>query len=105
MKEKPSQLISKWLKTGDKTVAIRYMSYFIIALLIFGFCGYAVTKMRLNDANCNNLSKIYTGFQNYHLLILITLPINIYYETTTLKQHTIVVVEVNLKTIGSMFVL
>lgn len=62
MKEKPSQLISKWLKTGDKTVAIRYMSYFIIALLIFGFCGYAVTKMRLNDANCNNLSKIYTGF-------------------------------------------
>ena len=45
MKEKPSQLISKWLKTGDKTVAIRYMSYFIIAILIFGFCGYAELLM------------------------------------------------------------
>ena len=62
MIEKAKQMFSKLNLEQNKAVTIKYISYFIVALLIFAFFGYATNKMRLNDANCNNLSKIYTGF-------------------------------------------
>jgi len=62
MIEKAKQMFSKLNLEQNKAVTIKYISYFIIALLIFAFFGYAVNKMRLNDANCNNLSKIYDSF-------------------------------------------
>jgi hypothetical protein len=62
MMEKTKQMFSSINIQQNKAVMIKYMSYFIIVLLLFSFIGYTVNKMRLYDGNCDNLSNIYTGF-------------------------------------------
>ena len=62
MIEKAKEMFSKLNLEQNKATTIKYVSYFIIAILIFGVFSYTITKIRLNDANCNNLEKIYTGF-------------------------------------------
>jgi len=59
---KAKEMFSKLNIEQNKATTIKYVSYFIIAILIFGVCSYTINKIRLNDANCNNLEKIYTGF-------------------------------------------
>jgi hypothetical protein len=60
--EEATKMFSKLNLEKNKAKIIKYASYFIVALLILGLSSYVVQKIRLNDANCNNLSKIYTSF-------------------------------------------
>ena len=62
MIEKAKQMFSKLNLEQNKATTIKYVSYLIIALLIFGFIAYVYNKVNLNNNNCNNLSSIYTSF-------------------------------------------
>ena len=62
MIEKVKQMFSKLNLEQNKDTTIKYVSYLIIALLIFGFIAYVYNKVNLNNNNCNNLSSIYTSF-------------------------------------------
>jgi hypothetical protein len=59
---KMKQLFSKVNMENNKAKIIKYASYFIVIIMIFGIGSYIYTKMQLNTANCNNLKEIYSGF-------------------------------------------
>ncbi len=60
--EQAKKMFSKLSLEQHKAKMIKYMAYGLIIILTIGIIGYAVTKMRLNDANCDNLKKLYTSF-------------------------------------------
>lgn len=46
----------------NKADTVKYLIYTVIVVLIFGLVAYIRNKIQLNQANCDALSKIYTGF-------------------------------------------
>ena len=62
MIEKAKQLFSKLNLEQNKATMIKYISYLLLALIIFALFSYTTHKMKLNNANCDNLSKIYSSF-------------------------------------------
>jgi len=56
------QMFSKVNIEKNKAIAIKYGAYFIIVILVLGISAYIYNKMQLNNANCNNLKKIYSSF-------------------------------------------
>jgi hypothetical protein len=59
---KAQQMFSKLVTEQNKATMIKYMSYFIIAILVIGLIAYTLDKIRLNKNNCDALGKIYTSF-------------------------------------------
>lgn len=59
---KAQQMFSKLVTEQNKATMIKYMAYFIIAILVIGLIAYTIDKIRLNKNNCDALGKIYTSF-------------------------------------------
>jgi len=59
---KAQQMFSKLVTEQNKASMIKYMSYFIITILVIGLIAYTIDKIRLNKNNCDALGKIYTSF-------------------------------------------
>lgn len=59
---KAQQMFSKLVTEQNKATMIKYMSYFIITILVIGLIAYTIDKIRLNKNNCDALGKIYTSF-------------------------------------------
>lgn len=59
---KARQMFSKVFIEQNKATMIKYMSYFIVVLLIVGISIYTINKIRLNKNNCDALKKTYTSF-------------------------------------------
>jgi hypothetical protein len=62
--EHAKKMYSKLNLEQNKATTLKYIAYFVVALLIFGLSSYTINKMQLNDVNCDNLKKIYTEFPN-----------------------------------------
>ena len=60
--DKAKQLFSTLNIEKNKANAIKYASYFIIAIIIMALLFYIIGKIRLNDKNCSNLKSIYDSF-------------------------------------------
>ena len=60
--EHAKKMYSKLNLEQNKATTLKYIAYFVVAILIFGLSAYTINKMQLNDVNCENLKKIYTEF-------------------------------------------
>jgi len=57
-----SKMYSKLILEQNKATTLKYISYAVMAILVFGLFAYTMNKIRLNNANCEKLKKIYTSF-------------------------------------------
>ena len=62
--EHAKKMYSKLNLEQNKATTLKYIAYFVVAILILGLSAYTINKMQLNDVNCENLKKIYTKFPN-----------------------------------------
>jgi len=60
--EHAKKMYSKLNLEQNKATTLKYIAYFVVAILILGLSAYTINKMQLNDVNCENLKKIYTEF-------------------------------------------
>jgi hypothetical protein len=59
---KARQMFSKVFMEQNKATMVKYMSYFIIVLLIIGISIYTINKIQLNKKNCVMLKNTYSSF-------------------------------------------
>ena len=55
------QMFSKVFIEQNKATMVKYLSYFIVVILIVGISVYAINKIRLNKNNCIAIKKTYSS--------------------------------------------